>query len=262
MPATATKPHATTTPTGRRQVRLGDTVKFGNLDAIVIGIENEHDPDTEIAVAYTDEGRRRIAADVEHRLAPDGWTFSDEKELARARTPLELWEAAKQRGERVPEVGLIVTFAWNRAKAGYDILPCRARIVEVKGLEVVDLDVLKIEPPAEPDEPEKVVTRIHNCKAAFAGSDIDTKMGYPKMWEYRDGNRIKPFGPIATAVLFPPHVCPACHQGAARLVPMPVGPDPVRPRGDLVVEVCPACVARVRELLNPSPEACTVAAVA
>jgi hypothetical protein len=248
---------STKTKSGRRIPKVGDTdVKFGRFPAVILGVDNPSDPDSDLAVAYVDEGHRRIREGVEHRLAPDGWIFEGEAEAARVRTPLEAWAEAKAAGERVPEAGLIVTFGWNRSKGGYDIVPVRARITNVFSLTEVALDVLRVQMPDDPEAPEIVSLRIPRARALSAASEHDEKTGYSGLWDYREEQRLVPFGPHKACEIFPPHRCQACGAGSQKLYAVPLPPDN---GGDREIRVCiERCLPRVRDILLTPPSSALV----
>lgn len=256
-----------------RLIRIGDLdLRFGTFACQVVAVASPGDPKTRVDLLYEEAGKRRIASGVERGLGPGLWHLPEDAEAVRVRTPRELVRESQLRGEVVPEVGLIITYAYNK-KQGLGLIeiePTRARVIAVSSLTVVDLEVLHPQPPVDLEAADRVRGIEHGVRLVEVANDYDRTRRYCGMWEYAGVGTglIKPFGPIDTFELFPPCVCSRCSKPCRATTEILPEPARVETMVDIMMgtthtaksagNLCPACVTALRGWLAPiSPATAT-----
>lgn len=261
--ATATRPQASalTRAAGPRQPQPGDTdVMFDGLSAQILDVY----PDGSVDLIYSDSGRRRIADRIRRGLGPGLWAFAADAEAVRPRTPMELVAEAKARGERVPEIGALVSYGFHVLAspiANYSIIevePRRARITAVYGLDDVALEVYEADLPEDLEEPERVTKVVLTCKRATALPPAVALQGCKDSWDW-PGGLIKRFGPVNLQDLFPRHQCTRCGLGVNLVTNVFLGDPKPQQIGLSVVGLstkpdavlCDDCTRAARSALAP-----------
>lgn len=259
-----TRPATKNAPAPARVVQLGDHVLYDQVhEALVARVHLVGDRDSPVDLTYVDANVLRVAKQVPHAAGPLGWRFSEEADAERIRTPLELVDLARSRGERVPSVGDWVTYGYDVGKNGFvEVVPTRALIVDVHSLTIIDIDVYKQKPPENLDEvdiPIHFGRRHGSTQAEFANENVK-KLGYGGCWSYPDSDIIKPFEPTERWKIFPNFTC-RCGTPCKFGIPVYIG-EPSPPSvligspeksNKPVAMLCAGCVAHLRTHLEIFP---------
>ncbi len=255
-----------TTITAVRLVKPGDQVIFDKTFPATIARVSPStiarpghpgvvpNPDASVDLTYEDAGVLRIAKGVPHAAGPGGWRFVEEANQARSRTPLDLLNEARARGERVPEVGDIITWAYMPFMPSIiEIIPLRGRILEVFSLVEVTAEVYRDLVPPEGDAPEVVYKPAQRCRHASTANDYEKRSGYSGLWDW-PGGLVQPFGPVERWKVFPPAHCGRCGEPAKKIHAITVGEVGL---GGKVAStaVCDACFEQIPGLLVGSAPA-------
>jgi hypothetical protein len=240
-----------------KPLAIGDPVRYGQHSGIVIGIGSPGDPSTSIDLVYFDLSmHRRIESNVPHGDGPGRYLTEVEIEAGRPKTPLELLDAARRRGERVPEVNMIVHFAEQVSTNPhiFDIRKLRLVITNVYSLEKIDGFVLADRNEDEPEAPDRILRRANNVVHASLANFRATQTGYRGHWEYAGEGFIPDrFGPVKVIDVFPPHVCGAstCKAPCSQVFEVTYS----NRRGVLPVSVCISCYEKICETMGvPIPD--------
>jgi hypothetical protein len=253
---------AETTPTRSFPIAVGSTVRYLGVDAVVIAIADPNNPRSSVDVVYCDPtlgGQRRIASDIEHGGLLSQWITQAEVDAGRPLTPLELVEAARLRGEQVPEVGAVVYFARSEGAFGTCLINRRRMgitavhsLTEVDGIVLADRD-LEGDPEA-PDVPlalHGIVTRSRHASEATDWTKAEFMKG---CWSYTSEDLIpEQSGPHRWVDVHPPYVCDSCKSRCVNVLPITIGQTTGAKAKTL--SLCPVCHTAAMELLNQTAEA-------
>jgi len=211
-------------------------------------------PDALVDLTYEDAGVLRIAKGVPHAAGPGGWRFAEEAHQERIRTPLDLLNEARLRGERVPEVGDPISFAYEPFNAIiHQIIPLRGRILAVHGIDKCSIEVYRDATPPEGDAPEVIYKQIKECRHVSAANDYERGVHYKELFDF-PGGLVQPFGPVERWRIFPPATCGRCGQGVKKTHAVTIGE--VGLGGKVAsIAVCDECSEQIPGLLVGSAPA-------